>query len=344
MRHFTPASEAAEDLFDPGYPALAILAGIVSIAAIALALRGTGRAASGGTLTCLAVCSGTRGGSHWPSRDFKRLSALSDLIPVTVILFAAVATSISALPRSLGIALGVPPRPAECFVDQPDAGRGPQRPNWRAAADIELQQTGTRIVIGGEASGDPLRYYLTPGTQGPAMGDAVYRARRLVLISQCDRDPQAMLDSSGGRCEWDRGRPAWISDAFRPLDERELGNVMVRTFEVSTPDDRQRHASDRGAAGLHGLRPSPASHTREGSGGGGRTTGGTAWTGEQAVSPGLISVIIPVFNGGEDLRCCLEAIRNQQVGDREVEIVVDRCEPIRTAAPSSRERWGQGSR
>jgi len=36
----------------------------------------------------------------------------------------------------------------------------------------------------------------------------------------------------------------------------------------------------------------------------------------------LISVIIPVRNGGEDLRRCLEAIRNQKVGDGEVEIVV----------------------
>ena len=35
----------------------------------------------------------------------------------------------------------------------------------------------------------------------------------------------------------------------------------------------------------------------------------------------MISVIIPVRNGGEDLRRCLEAIRRQEAGD-EVEIVV----------------------
>lgn len=36
----------------------------------------------------------------------------------------------------------------------------------------------------------------------------------------------------------------------------------------------------------------------------------------------MISVIIPVRNGGEDLRRCLEAIRGQDVGDDEVEVVV----------------------
>jgi len=36
----------------------------------------------------------------------------------------------------------------------------------------------------------------------------------------------------------------------------------------------------------------------------------------------LISVIIPVRNGGEDLRRCLEAIREQRVDEHEVEIVV----------------------
>jgi len=229
--------EVAQDLFDPGYPMVAILAGIISIAAIALALRGTGRAASVGTLTCLAVAAGLVG-ITLAIAPFKDYLLFRNLIPVTVILFAAVATSISALPRSLGIVLGslLLALLSVSSISQ-TLGGDPQRPNWRAAADIELQQKGTRIVIGGEASGDPLRYYLTPGTQaqGAPSGDAVYRARRLVLISQCGRDPQAMLDSSGGRCEWDRGRPAWISDAFRPLDERKLGNVMVRSFEAQRP-------------------------------------------------------------------------------------------------------------
>jgi rhamnosyltransferase len=36
----------------------------------------------------------------------------------------------------------------------------------------------------------------------------------------------------------------------------------------------------------------------------------------------LISVIIPVRNGGEDLRRCLEAIHRQDVAEREIEIVV----------------------
>jgi hypothetical protein len=111
-------------------------------------------------------------------------------------------------------------------------GGDPQRPDWRAAAEIAMAER-ARVVLGGSLSSDSLRYYLPE--QAPVAG-GVYRARRVALITQCGTDWHAMLDAEERDCEWARERPPGLPDGFREIRARRLGNVLVRILEAARPE------------------------------------------------------------------------------------------------------------
>ena len=233
-------AELGENLFDPGYPGLAVVAAVVCVLALLLAARMETRGDRAALFTCTALAAivlvvpvvlALAGVDFFLARN---------LLPVTVVLLAAVAVAITSLSTPLRIVFtGVLVGLLGVSTLSQMLGGNPQRPDWRAAADTVQEQPGVRIVMGGNFSGDPIKYYLPAGTaaQGSPTGDAVYRARFLDLIGQCGRDLQGMLAAEEHDCEWSGGRPAWVPDAFQQTAERRLGNVMVRSFAAPRPTD-----------------------------------------------------------------------------------------------------------